>query len=87
MDSFDEMMKVSGNNPMLTSKLHVLLNILAPCKLDNFLKNRTIKLLEDKLLPDFYHGFFWSDENVHLNYFPTHNGVTVLVYTMILLGI
>ena len=57
------------------------------CKLETFLKNRTIKLLEDKLLPDFYHGFFWSEENVHLNYFPTHNGVTVLVYTMILLGI
>ena len=56
-------------------------------KLDNFLKSRMIKLLEDKLLPDFYHGFFWSEENVHLNYFPTHNGVTVLVYTMILLGI
>ena len=33
---------------------------LVTCKLDNFLKNRTIKLLEDKLLPDFYHGFFWS---------------------------
>ena len=54
---------------------------LVTCKLDNFLKNRTIKLLEDKLWPDFYYGFFWSEENVHLNYFPTHNGATVLVYT------
>ena len=34
---------------------------------DNFLKNRIIILLEDKLLPDFYHGFFWSEENVVLN--------------------
>ena len=42
-----------------------------------FSKNRTNKLLEDKLLPDFYHGFFWSEENVHLNYFLTHIGVTV----------
>ena len=50
---------------------------LVTCKLDNFLKNRTIKLLKGKLLPDFYHGFFWFEENVHLNYFPTHNGVTV----------
>ena len=60
---------------------------LVTCKLDNFLQNRTNKLLEDKLLPDFYHGFFWSEENVHLNYFPTHNGVTVLVCPIILLGI
>ena len=57
------------------------------CKLDNFLKNRTNKLLEDKLLPDFYHDFFWSEEIVHLNYFPIHNGVTVLVCPIILLGI
>ena len=28
-DSFDETIKMSGNNPVLTSKLHVLLNILA----------------------------------------------------------
>ena len=61
-------------------------SVLVTCKLDNFLKNRTIKLLEDKLLPDFCHGFFWSEEHVHLNYFPTHNGVTVLVYPMVLLG-
>ena len=60
---------------------------LVTCKLDNFLKNRTNKLLEDKLLSDFYHGFFWSEENVHLNYFPTHIGVTVLVCPIILLGI
>ena len=52
-----------------------------------FSKNRTSKLLEDKLLPDFYHGFFWSEENVHLNYVPTHIGVTVLVCPIILLGI
>ena len=30
-DSFDEMIEMRGNNPMLTSKLHVLLPILAPC--------------------------------------------------------
>ena len=26
--------------------------------------------LKDKLSPDFCHGFFWSEENVDLNYFP-----------------
>ena len=36
-------------------------------------------MLEDKLLPDFYHGFFWSEENVYLNYFPTLNSVSVLL--------
>ena len=30
-DSFDETIEMRGNNPMLTSKLHVLLNILATC--------------------------------------------------------
>ena len=30
-DSFDEAVKMRGNSPMLTSKLHVLFNILAPC--------------------------------------------------------
>ena len=40
-----------------------------------FLNNRIKILLEDKLLPDFYHGFFWSEENVILNYFPTLDGV------------
>ena len=30
-------------------------------------------MLKDKLLPDFCHGFFWSEENVDLNYFPTHH--------------
>ena len=30
-DSFDETIEMRGNNPMLTSKLHVLLNVLAPC--------------------------------------------------------
>ena len=44
-----------------------------------FSKNRTNILLKDKLLPDFCHGFFWSEENVNLNYFPTHDGVWVLV--------
>ena len=29
-DSFDETIKMKGNNPMLTSKLHFWLNILAP---------------------------------------------------------
>ena len=29
-DSFDEMIKMRGNNPMLTSELHILLNISAP---------------------------------------------------------
>ena len=28
---FDEMIEMRGNNPMLTSKLHVLLNISVPC--------------------------------------------------------
>ena len=41
----------------------------------NFLINRTNILLKDKLSPDFCHGFFWSKENVDLNYFPTHDGV------------
>ena len=48
-----------------------------------FLKNRTNKLLEVKLSPDFYHGFFWSEENVNLNYFPTLNGVSVLLCPII----
>ena len=30
------------------------------------------------------HGFFWSEENVNLNYFPTQDGVTVLVCPVIL---
>ena len=30
-DSFDEMIEMLDNNPILTSKLHVLLNISAPC--------------------------------------------------------
>ena len=29
--------------------------------------SRTNKLLEDKLLADFHHGFFWSEENVIIN--------------------
>ena len=29
-----------------------------------FSQNRTIILLKDKFLPDFCHGFFWSEENV-----------------------
>ena len=33
---------------------------------DNFLMNRTLILLEDKLLPVFKHGFFWSEKNVIL---------------------
>ena len=49
------------------------------CRLTNFLKNRTNISLKDKLLPDFCHGFFWSEENVDLNYFPTYDGVCVLV--------
>ena len=52
---------------------------LVICKLDNFLKNRIFNLLKDKLLPDFPHGFFWSEENVHLNQFPTQYGIIVLV--------
>ena len=52
----------------------------------NFLINRTNILLKDKLSPDFCHGFFWSEENVDLNYFPTHDGVCVLVCPWILLG-
>ena len=30
-DSFDDMIEMRGNNLMLTSKLHTLLNILSPC--------------------------------------------------------
>ena len=52
----------------------------------NFLKNRTNFLLNDKLLLDLCHGFFWSEENVDLNYFPTHNGVWVLVCLEFFLG-
>ena len=52
---------------------------LVICKLDNFLKNRIFYLLKDKLLPDFCHGFFQSEENVYLNQFPTQYGVMVLV--------
>ena len=52
----------------------------------NFLINRTNILLKDKLLPDFCHGFFWSEENADLNYFPTHDGLCVLVCPWILLG-
>ena len=52
----------------------------------NFFKNRTIFLLKDKLSPDFCHGFFWSEENVDLNYFPTHGGVWVLVCPWNFLG-
>ena len=35
---------------------------LVTCKLDIFLKNRTNIIAEDKLSPDFYHGFFCSEE-------------------------
>ena len=48
-----------------------------------FSQNRIIILLKDKLLPDFYHRFFWSEENVVLNYFPTLDGVWVLVCPVI----
>ena len=56
------------------------------CKWTGFLKNRIISLLEDKLSPDFYHGFFWSEENVVLNYFPTQDVVWILVCPLILIG-
>ena len=36
------------------------------CSYDNFLMNRTLILLEDKLLPVFKHAFYWSEENVIL---------------------
>ena len=36
------------------------------CNYNNFLMNRTLILLEDKLLPVFKHVFFWSEENVIL---------------------
>ena len=49
-----------------------------------FLKNRTYILIKDKLLLVSKHGFFWSEENVNLNYFPTQDGVTVLVCPVIL---
>ena len=32
----------------------------------------------------FYHGIFWSEENVVLSYFPTQDGVWVLVCPLIL---
>ena len=48
-------------------------------KQTKFLKHRTNILLKDKLSPDFCHGFFWSEENVDLNYFQTLDGVCVLV--------
>ena len=56
---------------------------LVSCGCDNFLKNRIIILLEDKLLQDIYHGFFWSEENVNLNIFPTQDGVWLLVCPVI----
>ena len=37
----------------------------------NFSRPEQILSLKDKLLPDLCHGFFWSEENVDLNYFPT----------------
>ena len=35
----------------------------------------------------FYHGFLWSEKNVVLNYFPTQDGVWVLVCPLIVFGI
>ena len=55
------------------------------CKQTKFLKNRTNILLR-QILPDFCHGFFWSEENVDLNYFPTLDGVCVLVALEFYLG-
>ena len=49
------------------------------CTQTKFLKHRTNILLKDKLSPDFCHGFFWSEENVDLNYFLTLDGAYVLV--------
>ena len=57
------------------------------CRCSNFLINRTLILLEDKLLPVFKHGFFWSEENVILNIIPTLDGVWVLVCPIISLDI
>ena len=56
---------------------------LFPCSFVDFLKNRTYILIKDKLSPVFKHGFFWSEENVKLNHFPTQDGVTVLVCPVI----
>ena len=56
---------------------------LISCNWASFLSNRIIILLSDKLLPDFYHGFFWSAENVVLNYLPTQDGVWVLLCPLI----
>ena len=36
-------------------------------------------------MPDFYHGFFWSEEIVVLNYVPTQDGVCVLLCPLILI--
>ena len=56
---------------------------LFTCSFVDFLKNRTLILIKDKLLPVSKHGFFWSEENVHLNHFPTQDGVSVLVSPVI----
>ena len=57
---------------------------LYTCSYDNFLMNRTLILLEDKLSPVSKHGFFWSEENVILNNFPILDDVWVLVCPVIL---
>ena len=54
---------------------------------NNFFINRTLILLEDKLLPVLKHGFFWSEENVILNIIPILDGVWVLVCAVIFLDI
>ena len=59
---------------------------LGICRCSNFLINRTLILLEDKLLPVLKHGFFWSEENVILNIIPTLDGVWVLVCPVIFFG-
>ena len=46
---------------------------------------RAIILWKDKLSPDWHHGFFWPEENVVLNYFPTQDGGWVLVCPWILI--
>ena len=56
------------------------------CKQLIFSWTGQIILLKDKLSPDFCHGFFWSEEDVDLNYFPTQDGVWMLVCLWILLG-
>ena len=46
------------------------------CSYDNFLMNRTsVFLLEDKLLPVFKNGFFWSEGNVILINIPIFDDV------------